>query len=311
VVTPRRSLDTGFASYLLKFPPLVRKFRGDSQGLVSDTWSLKFTAFSRVAVPLPPLPEQKKIAAILSSVDEAIQAKRTVIEQTRRVKEGLLQDLLTRGIGHTRFKQTEIGEIPEGWEVRRIADLASVVRGGSPRPAGDSRFFNGDFIPWITVREVTKDDEIYLNETATMLTESGSERSRILEAGTLVLTNSGATLGLPKILRITGCANDGIAAFLRLKPVVDKLFLYYCLSRLTGYLRNVVAPGLGQPNLNTSLIGDQLVPVPPLEEEGRIVAALQSADSAIGQASQSLGGYESVKAGLLQDLLTGRVRVSV
>ncbi|MBK6578673.1 MAG: restriction endonuclease subunit S [Sandaracinaceae bacterium] len=62
---------------------------------------------------LPPLPEQKKIAAILSSVDEAIQATQLVIDQTRRVKEGLLQDLLTRGLpGHTRFKQTEIGEIP-------------------------------------------------------------------------------------------------------------------------------------------------------------------------------------------------------
>lgn len=74
-------------------------------------------------VPLPPLPEQKKIAAILSSVDEAIQAKRAVIEQTRRVKEGLLQDLLTRGIGHTRFKQTEIGEIPDAWKVRHLRQI--------------------------------------------------------------------------------------------------------------------------------------------------------------------------------------------
>ncbi len=71
-------------------------------------------------VLLPPLAEQKKIAAILSSVDEAIQATEAVIEQTRRVKDGLLQDLLTRGIGHTRFKQTEIGEIPESWEVRQL-----------------------------------------------------------------------------------------------------------------------------------------------------------------------------------------------
>ena len=74
---------------------------------------------------LPPLPEQTKIAAILSSVDEAIAATQSVIDQTRKVKQGLLQDLLTRGIGHTRFKQTEIGEIPEAWEVKR---LDSVVK---------------------------------------------------------------------------------------------------------------------------------------------------------------------------------------
>ena len=70
-------------------------------------------------VPLPPLAEQRKIAVILTSVDEAIQATEAVIAQTRRVKEGLLQELLTKGIGHTRFKQTEIGEIPEGWEGNR------------------------------------------------------------------------------------------------------------------------------------------------------------------------------------------------
>ena len=77
------------------------------------------------ALPLPPLPEQKKIAAILSSVDEAIQATEAVIEQTRRVKDGLLQDLLTRGIGHSRFKQTEIGEIPESWEVQLLDTVGS------------------------------------------------------------------------------------------------------------------------------------------------------------------------------------------
>ena len=81
--------------------------------------------FKEIRLLLPPLPEQTKIAAILSSVDEAIAATQSVIDQTRKVKQGLLQDLLTRGIGHTRFKQTEIGEIPEAWEVKR---LDSVVK---------------------------------------------------------------------------------------------------------------------------------------------------------------------------------------
>ncbi|MDZ7778956.1 MAG: restriction endonuclease subunit S [Gemmatimonadota bacterium] len=78
---------------------------------------------------LPPLPEQRKIAAILSSVDDAIAATRKVIEQTERVKQGLLQTLMTRGIGHTRFKQTEIGEIPEEWEVVTLEDVCEVRTG--------------------------------------------------------------------------------------------------------------------------------------------------------------------------------------
>lgn len=72
---------------------------------------------------LPPLAEQKKIAAILSSVDEAIRANEAVIEQTRRVKEGLLQELLTRGIGHTEFRETELGPLPVGWRVMSLGSL--------------------------------------------------------------------------------------------------------------------------------------------------------------------------------------------
>jgi len=79
---------------------------------------------------LPPLPEQKKIASILSSVDDAIQATQAVIDQTRKVKQGLQQQLLTRGIGHTRFKQTEIGEIPDEWDLTSLANL-----GPPDRPA--------------------------------------------------------------------------------------------------------------------------------------------------------------------------------
>jgi type I restriction enzyme S subunit len=74
----------------------------------------------KIKVALPPLSEQKKIAAILSSVDEAIASTQAVIDQTRKVKQGLLQQLLTCGIGHTKFKESVIGKIPETWEVKPL-----------------------------------------------------------------------------------------------------------------------------------------------------------------------------------------------
>ena len=74
---------------------------------------------------MPPLPEQRKIAAILSSVDDAIEKTQAVIDQVQAVKRGLMQELLTRGLPgrHTRFKQTEIGEIPESWELLSLGQL--------------------------------------------------------------------------------------------------------------------------------------------------------------------------------------------
>ena len=75
-------------------------------------------------MPLPPISEQKKIAEILTTVDEAIEKTDQIIEKTKEVKKGLMQKLLTRGIGHKKFKKTEIGEIPEEWEFGRLSDIA-------------------------------------------------------------------------------------------------------------------------------------------------------------------------------------------
>ncbi len=99
-------------------------------------------------VLLPPLLEQKKIAEVLESVDEAIAKTEAVIAQTERVKQGLLQQLLTRGIGHTKFKQTDLGEIPESWEVGIVGDLGKIVTGKTPSTANAD--FWGDAVPFIT-----------------------------------------------------------------------------------------------------------------------------------------------------------------
>jgi type I restriction enzyme S subunit len=114
-------------------PVAAQQNKGFTAGSVQAV--LNIGAIKRLKILVPPLIEQKKIAAILGSVDEAIGATRAVIEQTRRVKQGLLQQLLTRGIGHTRFKQTEIGEIPEAWEVVELDDVihGKPTNGRSPK----------------------------------------------------------------------------------------------------------------------------------------------------------------------------------
>src|SRR5437879_1985312 len=96
------------------------------------------------------------------------------------------------------YKQTEVGMLPDEWEVKHVRDLGAIVRGGSPRPAGDPRFFNGSFIPWLTVAALTNipDSQIRVSETVGFLTQEGAKRSRTLTKGTLIIANSGATLGV-------------------------------------------------------------------------------------------------------------------
>src|SRR5699024_8171942 len=129
--------------------------------------NLKHYTFS-----LPPLMEQQKIAAILSSVDEAIEKTGQIIEQTETVKKGLMQELLTKGIGHTEFKDTLIGEIPVSWDVKNIEDVANTMSGGTPK-RNRSDYYIGD-IPWIKTGEL-KDK--YLYETEECISELAIQES--------------------------------------------------------------------------------------------------------------------------------------
>ncbi|MCW5621045.1 MAG: restriction endonuclease subunit S [Burkholderiales bacterium] len=210
------------------------------------------------------------------------------------------------------FKQTEVGLIPADWIVKSAKQISEPVRGGSPRPAGDPRFFNGDFVPWLTVASLTNvpQSQVVISGTATSLTEEGANYSRTLQPGTLIIANSGATLGVAKILGIKCCANDGIAALLRLDRNICPEYLVHFINTQTKKLREVVATGNGQPNLNTGLIGELKFPLPPtLAEQQAIAEALSDADALIESLSLLLAKKRQIKQGAMQELLTGKKRL--
>jgi type I restriction enzyme S subunit len=160
--------------------------------------------------------------------------------------------------------------VPSTWTWTCLQDVFEISRGGSPRPAGDPRYFGGN-IPWITVGEITKDAERYLTHTEGGLTEEGASHSRFINPGDLLLTNSGATLGVPKISRIRACMNDGVAVLRLFHSVPLNDFAYLYLQSQTDAFRRV-NQGMGQPNLNTPIIAGWFFPMPPLAEQRRIVA---------------------------------------
>jgi type I restriction enzyme S subunit len=209
------------------------------------------------------------------------------------------------------YKISELGVIPDDWEIRELGSISKVVRGGSPRPAGDPKFFGGNYIPWLTVAALTNISEscIYVSQTAGFLTEEGAKYSRTLENGTLIIANSGATLGVAKILSLKCCANDGIAVFLDLNKDAEKLFLYYVLNAKTREFREVVATGNGQPNLNTTLIGLTKIPLPPLSEQKAIAHSLSDVDNLITAIDQLITKKRNIKQGTMQQLLTGKKRL--
>jgi len=155
-------------------------------------------------------------------------------------------------------------ELPSSWRWTNIGKISHVVRGASPRPSGSPKYFGGK-IPWITVQNLTQDEHMYIYKVKKFLNEEGKKRSRYLESDTLMITNSGATLGVPKILKIGGCVNDGIVAMLEVDSPL-KEYLYYYLKNLTRKLR-MLNQGAAQPNLNTNIIKSIPVPMPTITEQ--------------------------------------------
>lgn len=205
------------------------------------------------------------------------------------------------------YKKTELGVIPEDWEVKTIAEISTPVRGSSPRPAGDPKYFNGNFIPWLTVASLTNipDSQIYVDKTNRFLTEEGSLQSRVLDKETLIIANSGATLGVAKLLSIKCCANDGIAALSNLSKEVDSKYIVHYINTKTKHLRDVVATGNGQPNLNTDLIGRFKIPFPTKKSEQIAIAAtLSDADTLITSIEKLIAKKRLIKQGAMQKLLT-------
>jgi type I restriction enzyme, S subunit len=208
------------------------------------------------------------------------------------------------------YKQTDAGVIPRDWDVKRLGEIGKVVRGGSPRPAGDPKFFGGDFIPWLTVAALTNipDHQLEVRHTETRLTEEGSKRSRTLQPGTVIIANSGATLGIAKISTIECCANDGVAAIID-QHVGEKAFVCHCINAQTQRLREVVATGNGQPNLNTGLIKQIAIPWPPHTEQAAIAECISDLDKLLRCLEDAVVKKQRLKQAAMQELLTGKRRL--
>ena len=178
-------------------------------------------------------------------------------------------------------------EIPNSWEWIRLGHITNIVRGGSPRPAGDKRYYDGD-IPFLKVADLTKDDNIFVSSHTYTIKEAGLHKTRFIEGETLMLTNSGATLGVPKICNFPTTFNDGIAAFIYMNECLDKRFFYYLLKSKTNWFLTEAARGQGQPNLNTDIIGNTLIALPPAEEQKRIVKEIEIAMTICDEIEQQI-----------------------
>ena len=265
----------------------------------------------RIIIPLPPLKEQEKIADILSTADEKIDAIEGQIQKAETLKKGLLQKLLSEGIGHSEFKDSELGKIPESWEIVKLDNMSSVItKGTTPTTLGFNYEDSG--INFIKVESIGKNGNFIIDKFAYISEEANNSLQRsIIKENDLLLSIAGA-LGRVAIVNkdIVPANTNQALSIIRLKDEYIKEYVYFYLnsSQIQNHIDKINVQN-AQANLSLQNIKNFKIALPALKEQKQIADILSTADEKLEALRAKKEKYETLKKGLLQKLLSGEVRV--
>ena len=283
-------IDQDYFYHLLGSDLIYAEFSRLASG--STVKNLNIEIVKGIKVSLPPLEEQRRIAAILDKAD-GVRRKR---QEAIRLTEELLRSTFLEMFGDPVTN-------PKGWEKIKLGNLCTIVRGGSPRPIND---YLGGSIPWIKIGDATEGDDIYIHKTAEAIKPDGVKKSRYLEPGSLIFANCGVSLGFARILKIAGCIHDGWLAFSDLDKSINQIFLLKLLNSITEHFR-AIAPAGTQPNLNTTIMKNFEIPVPPIDLQEKFAVVSHYLTDSIQKNSEMFKESENLFNSLLQRAFRGEL----
>ena len=295
-----RKTDVKFLYYL------TQRIDWNSYNTATGVPSLTSQNISNILVSFPPLHEQHRIASALTSIDNLISSLGKQIEKKKNIKQGAMQQLLT---GKTRLKG-----FSELWVKRKLGDNATIQRGGSPRPIEAYLTTNRDGINWIKIGDVRPNGK-FMRHTMEKIIPEGISHSRQVYKGDFILSNS-MSFGRPYILDIDGCIHDGWLVIKDYSNTYDMDFLYYILSYYilssdTVFEQYIaMAAGSSVKNLNKEKVANVMLFAPQsLAEQRAIATILNKMDNEITALETKKAKYEAIKQGMMQQLLTGKIRL--
>ncbi len=274
--------DNNFLYFIMNFAKksLVQIGQGSTFQAINKNVLFELT------IPFPPLPEQKKITEILTTVDEAIEKSDKVIGKTKDLKKGLMQELLTRGIGHKKFKKTKIGEIPVDWEVSKLERFVSITSGEACKYSKEAGAFS---------YSVYGSNGIvgYYNK---FNFSDGFVIGRVGASGSI------------QIISTPIWATDNTLLLSIDSNIMEKVYLFYYLQKCR---LPQLATKTAQPLLTQKILKSIDIAVPPFPEQKKIAEILATVDEDMEREIDNKKNLEAIKKGLMQALLTGKVRVKV
>ena len=298
-----------FLTYALCQEEAQNHLKANTTGMASSQTNFTHDALLRVPILSPPLSEQKKIASILTSVDEVIENTQKQIDKLQDLKKATMNELLTKGIGHTEFKDSELGRIPVSWEVKKLNELCSPT---SPITYGvlkPGNYIEGG-IPLLQVKDL-KDGNVDKSDIHRISTSLDQEYARSRVRFHDILISLIGTVGrvslMPKVTE-TYNIHRNIGRIRLENP--EWVFLHLQSQKGVQQIQ-LASSGSSQSALNLSALKEFLISIPPLMEQSDIISIINSLSESLTTNYRKLHQTQSLKKSLMQDLLTGKVRVTV
>jgi type I restriction enzyme S subunit len=249
-------------------------------------------------IKMPKL-EQERIVEVLSDTDSLIFKLDQLIQKKLNIKQGVMQELLT---GKNRLPGFSCE-----WNAYKLGSVVKILRGGSPRPI-ENYLTTNDGINWIKIGDVNIGAK-YITHTEEKIKFAGRRYSREVSVGDLLLSNS-MSYGRPYILKIEGCIHDGWLVLQNYESHFDLEYLYYLLSSVqTVNQYRQKAAGSGVLNLNKQLVSTVELLIPPKDEQTAIAQVLSDMDTEIESLEKQKAKYFDLKQSMMQQLLTGKIRL--
>lgn len=285
---PAIGLDRSYLAYFLRSESIVTAISAKTAGARMPRADMDFVF--GLQIPLPPLPGQRRIVDVLARAEGLVRLHREAVAKTREIIPALFLDMFG-----------DPATNPKGWEIEVLGQLADIVRGSSPRPQGDPRFFGGP-IPRLMIADITRDGMI-VTPSIDSLTELGARSSRPMLAGAVVVAVSG-NVGLPAILTCDACIHDGFVGFRQLSQSVLAVYLYAYLL-LMRERNSHQAVGAIWKNLTTDQIKTLQIPLPPLALQTRFTEHVARIRGIQAQAETALAKAQATFQALLHRVFAG------
>lgn len=288
-------LSAAYSKYALRSPDVRRQVTARGQGGIRANVGQR--DLKSVRVWLPGLSEQTAIAEAIDDASKLIETLDRLLAKKRAIKQGMMQMLLS---GRTRLPG-----FSGDWEPTRLGAVASMGSGGTP-PSAVAKYYGGG-IPWVSISDMTRGGK-YLTQTEKTLTVEGVASSAAkLYAPDVVLYAMYASLGECSLAVGQVTSSQAILG-INAGPELDREFLYYWLQYLKPQVKMLGQQGT-QSNLNAGIVRGFALQLPKLDEQVAISSALADTDAMISKLENQLAKARAIKTGMMQQLLTGRVRL--